>query len=85
MTDTEGHGRSAGRRVLAKFVARSAGTTRAIFELGNGDRVEVEDVVAFDAPAAPKIGQKAFVVVDEEGRALRWEPYPGAELRRRHS
>jgi hypothetical protein len=69
------------RRVLARLVGRSGGASRGIFELADGRQVELEGVVEFDAVEAPKAGDKAFVVVDASGRALRWEPYAGARLR----
>lgn len=70
------------RRVLAKLVGRYVGTARGVFELADGGHVEVDGVVDFDAAEAPEPGQKAFVVMDESGRALRWEPYAGARPRR---
>ena len=71
------------RRVLARLVGRYVGTTRGVFELADGGRVEVDGVVGFDSADAPEPGQKAFVVVDESGRALRWEPYAGTRSRRK--
>jgi hypothetical protein len=68
---------------LGRLVGGHPGTTRGIFELGDGRHVEVDGVVGFDAVEAPTIGEKALVVMDETGRALRWEPYPGGRLRRR--
>jgi hypothetical protein len=70
------------RRVLARLVGRYVGTTRGVFELADGALVEVDGVVGFDSAEGPEPGQKAFVVMDESGRALRWEPYAGARLRR---
>jgi hypothetical protein len=69
------------RRVLAKLVGRYVGTRRGVFELADGGRVEVDGVVDLDSAEAPVPGQKAFVVMDESGRALRWEPYAGTRLR----
>jgi methylmalonyl-CoA mutase cobalamin-binding domain/chain len=71
------------RRVLARLVERSSGRGRGVFELADGRRVELEGVIDFDAVDAPSPGEKAFVVTDASGQALRWEPYPGARLRRR--
>ncbi len=70
------------RRVLAKLIGRYVGTTRGVFELADGSHVEVDGGVEFDSPEAPEPGQKALVVVDATGRALRWEPYTGTRLRR---
>jgi hypothetical protein len=70
------------RRVLGRLVGRYVGTTRGVFELADGSHVDINGSVAFDSVEAPEIGEKAFVVIDESGRALRWEPYPGARLRR---
>jgi hypothetical protein len=70
------------RRVLARLVGRYVGTTRGVFELADGAHVEIDGLVGFDSAEAPEPGQKAFVVIDESGRALRWEPYTGARLRR---
>lgn len=70
------------RRVLARLVGQYVGTTRGVFELANGTHVEVVGVVGFGTAEAPEPGEKAFVVMDESGRALRWEPYAGARLRR---
>jgi hypothetical protein len=70
------------RRVLARLLGRHVGTTRGVFELADGDHVEVDGLVDFDSAEAPEPGQKALVVIDESGRALRWEPYSGARLRR---
>jgi len=67
--------------VLAKLVGRYPGTTRGVFELGDGRQVEVDGSVEFDSPDAPKVGDKALVVIDAGGRALRWERYVGT-LRR---
>jgi hypothetical protein len=68
---------------LGRLVARTEGASRGIFELGDGRKVELEGVVNFDAADAPVPGEKAFVVIDASGQALRWEPYPGARPRRR--
>jgi hypothetical protein len=70
------------RQVLGKLVGRYAGTTRGVFELGDGRHVEVEGIISMDAVEAPQPGEKALVVLDEHGRALRWEPYAGAHRRR---
>jgi hypothetical protein len=70
------------RRVLARLVGRYVGTTRGVFELADGTHVEVDGALDLDSPNAPKPGQKALVVLDEIGRALRWEPYAGADPRR---
>lgn len=70
------------RRVLGKLVGRYVGTSRALFELGNGRQVEVEGVVEVDSVEAPGTGEKALIVMDQRGRPLRWEPYLGARLRR---
>jgi hypothetical protein len=70
------------RRVLARLVGRSGGASRGIFELADGRQVELEGVVNFDVVDTPAPGEKAFVVIDASGQALRWEPYPGARLRR---
>jgi hypothetical protein len=70
------------RRVLAKLIGQYVGTTRGVFELADGAHVEVHGLVGFDSADAPEPGQKAFVVLDEIGRALHWEPYPGARPRR---
>src|SRR5215204_2186668 len=66
------------RRVLARLVGRYVGTTRGVFELGDGRHVEAGGVVGFDSAEAPEIGGKALVVMDESGGALSWEPYAGA-------
>jgi hypothetical protein len=71
------------RRVLAKLVGRQLGTTTGSFEFADGRVVEVEGAVEFDADDAPQIGEKAFVVIDENGDAQYWEPYAGGRLRRR--
>jgi hypothetical protein len=71
------------RRVLARLVGRYVGTTRGVFELADGRQVEIDGLVDFDSSEAPEPGQKAFVVMDGSGQALRWEPYAGARLRRR--
>jgi hypothetical protein len=63
------------RRVLAKLVARWVGTGRGVFELADGSKVEVEGSVEFDSPTSPTPGDKAFVVMDESGQPVRWEPY----------
>ena len=73
---------AAERRVLGN-VARHVGTTRGVFELGGGRRVEVDGSIEFDSPDAPKVGEKALVVVDRRGREVRWEPYAGTRLRPR--
>jgi hypothetical protein len=70
------------RRVLAKLVGRYGGTSRGVFELADGSHVEIDGIVDFDSAEAPEPGQKAFVVLDEIGRALRWEPYIGTSRRR---
>lgn len=70
------------RRVLARLVGQYVGTTRGVFELADGNHVEADGLVRFDSAEAPEPGQKAFVVMDESGRALRWEPYGGARPRR---
>lgn len=69
------------RRVLAKLVARWVGSRRGIFELADGSQVEVEGPVEFDSPDSPAPGGKAFVVIDDSGRPLRWEPYFAAGAR----
>jgi hypothetical protein len=69
------------RRVLARLVRRERGR-RGVFELADGRLVEAEGTICFDSAAAPQAGEKALIVVDESGRALRWEPYAGARLRR---
>jgi hypothetical protein len=69
--------------VLAKLVGRQLGTTTGTFELADERVVEVEGPVEFDSDDAPRIGEKAFIVLEEDGRALRWEPYGGGRLRRR--
>jgi hypothetical protein len=66
---------------LARLVGRYVGTTRGVFELADGCHVEIDGVVGFDSAEAPEFGKKALVVIDESGRALRWEPYAGARLR----
>jgi hypothetical protein len=66
------------RRVLGKLIARYVGTTRGVFELADGRHVDVEGGAEFDSAEAPEPGQKAFIMVNEAGRALRWEPYVGA-------
>jgi hypothetical protein len=71
------------RRVLARLIGQYVGTTRGVFELADGGRVEVNGVVGFGSAEAPEPGEKAFIVMDESGRAIRWEPYGGARLRRR--
>lgn len=65
------------RRVLGRLVARTDGARRGTFELGDGRKVELEGVVNFDAADAPLPGEKAFVVIDASGQALRWEAYRG--------
>lgn len=70
------------RRVLAKFVGGRSGISRGMFELADGRRVEVDGAVGLDSPEAPQPGEKALVVLDERGRALRWEPYAGRRLER---
>jgi hypothetical protein len=70
------------RRVLARLVERHDGTSRGVFELGDGRQVEAEGAVSFDSVEAPEVGEKALVVMDESGRALRWELYAGARRRR---
>jgi hypothetical protein len=70
------------RRVLARLVGRYVGTTRGVFEFADGSQVEIDGPVEFDTAEAPEPGQKAFVVIDEGGRPLRWEPYAGTRLRR---
>ena len=69
------------RRVLAKLVARWVGSRRGIFELADGSQVEVEGPVEFDSPDSPAPGGNAFVVIDDSGRPLRWEPYVAAGAR----
>jgi hypothetical protein len=32
---------------------------------------------------APEPGQKVLIVMDKDGQALRWEPYPSAIVARR--
>jgi hypothetical protein len=63
------------RRVLAKLVARWVGTGRGVFELADGSQVELEGSVEFDSPSSPAPGDKAFVVMNESGQPVRWEPY----------
>jgi hypothetical protein len=70
------------RRVLAKLVAWSAGACHGLFELADGRRVEIEGVVDLDSLEAPSPGEKVFIIIDECGRPVRWEPYVGARLRR---
>jgi hypothetical protein len=70
------------RRILATLAARYVGTGRGVFELADGRHVDVDGAVVFDSAEAPAVGEKALIVLDEQGRALRWEPYPGARLRR---
>jgi predicted RNA-binding protein with PUA domain len=70
------------RRVLARLVGRYVGTTRGVFEFADGGHVEIDGVLDFDSAEAPEPGEKAVVVVDENGRVLRWEPYGGARHRR---
>ena len=72
------------RRVLGRLVGRQAGT-RGVFELADGSHVEIAGAVGFDSADAPEPGEKAFVVIDDSGRALRWEPYAAAHLRKRQS
>jgi hypothetical protein len=74
--------RSVERRVLAKLVRLYVGTSRGVFEFADGRHVEVEGAMEFAAIEAPQLGEKAFVVVDGSGRALRWEPYPAGRIRR---
>jgi hypothetical protein len=69
------------RRVLAKLVARWVGSRRGMFELADGRRVELEGPVEFDSPDSPAPGDKAFVVMDESGHPVRWEPYLAARSR----
>jgi hypothetical protein len=66
--------------VLARLIGRSRTPTLGVFELGDGRRVEVEGGAGLDAADAPVPGQKAFVVMDQDGQAIRWEPY--RDLRR---
>lgn len=68
------------RRVLARLVGRYVGTSRGVFELADGSHVEVDGLFSLDSTEAPEPRQKAFVVMDESGRVLRWEPYGGAGL-----
>jgi len=75
--------RSGERRVLAKLVTRDLVGARAVFELGDGRQVGVQGGIGLDAVDAPAIGDKALLVMDESGRPVRWEPYPGGRLRRR--
>jgi hypothetical protein len=70
------------RRVLAKLVRPCVGTTRGVFELADGREVEVDGMLRFDTLNAPRKGEKALVVIDDRGEALRWEPYAGTYLRR---
>jgi hypothetical protein len=72
---------SAERRVLAKLVRRQGRTARGVFELADGRHVELDGAVSFDAAGAPRPGEKAVVIVDNSGKALRWEPYAGTRLR----
>jgi hypothetical protein len=83
VAETDDHCTRRQRRVLAKLVGREPGTTTGTFELADGRVVEVAGPVQVDSDEAPRIGEKAFIVLDEEGRALRWEPYAAARLRRR--
>jgi hypothetical protein len=66
------------RRALAKLVARWVGSRRGIFELADGSQVELEGPLEFDSPDSPGPGDKAFVVMDESRRPVRWEPYVAA-------
>jgi hypothetical protein len=68
--------------VLARLVARYAGTTRGLFELADGRQVEADGTIGFESVEAPEVGEKAFLVMDERGNVLRWEPYAGTGLRR---
>ena len=52
-----------------------------MFELADGGRVELEGPVEFDSPDSPAPGDKAFVVIDESGNPVRWEPYLAARSR----
>lgn len=70
------------RRVLAKLVSRRAGTTRGTFEFADGRVVEVDGATDFKSTDAPRVGDKALIVMDQDGQVLRWEPYAGARLRR---
>ena len=55
-------------------------------ELADGRCVEAGGPVGFDAAEAPRPGEKAFLMVDENGQVLRWEPYPaGRRVRRTDS
>jgi hypothetical protein len=69
------------RRVLAKLIARWVGSRRGIFELADGSQVELEGPVEFDSPDSPGPGDKAFVVTNDSGRPMRWEPYLAARAR----
>ena len=70
------------RRVLAKLVARWVGSTRGIFELADVRHVELDGPVEFDSADSPGPGDKAFVVMNESGRAVRWQPYGAARDQR---
>jgi hypothetical protein len=70
------------RRVLAKLVSGRAGTTTGTFEFADGRVVEVDGATDFKSADAPRVGEKAFIVMDQDGQALRWEPYGGGRLRR---
>jgi hypothetical protein len=63
------------RRVLAKLVARWVGSKRGIFELADGNQVELDGPVEFDSPTSPGPGDRALVVMNESGRPVRWETY----------
>jgi hypothetical protein len=65
------------RKVLATLAGRYVGTSRGVFELADGTQVELDGPLRFDSDETPEPGQRAFVVVDETGQAVRWEPYPG--------
>ena len=70
------------RRVLAKL-ARWVGSKRGVFELADGSHVEVEGPLEFDSPDSPAPGGKAFVVIDDSGRPVRWELYLAAGARQK--
>ena len=66
------------RRFLATVVSVSEDTGTGVFELANGRRVEVGGPTGFPARDAPPVRGKAFIVIAQDGQALRWEPYPGS-------
>jgi hypothetical protein len=67
--------------MVAKLVGRYVGTTRGVFEFGDGTTVEADGPVVFDDVAAPGMGERAILVTDADGRVLRWEPHPLGGLR----